>query len=1327
MGMEELEMAKDNIQIRCTNRSCYFHSQYIPWPVNTPLMPCQLCGSDMEQLKDSENELGWLLKIADDEDKWASDVENTFPAVLAYEYKCLKEYCKKDEPFAVLLSIKDNFEALLKFEVLLAYAWAAKNTNDAFKANTLSLIVTPNLTLGSWIELASIIVRDLKKENLQLPDIIPLDSLRKIYIEEEIVNWRNTNIGHGAMALETDDEFRKDIQDKILLLKEIYYNYGLEFGAQKIYLKDDINEELDFTLMGADRARGLEHTGKVYFRGEDTGLDLSVDPFLVIRKHPANGYGIYFFDNQRTKSLTHFLAYADGRRAIENVAYFESLRRQLDTGKIKLEAKSDERDLTPEEIHELDMLQMSHEFVKPKHLVKWLEGCLDKYDRGVFLLQMNRGMGKSIFTERLSGLAEKPVQIVEDIDVRTYHMGTTQAAGIGYFRDEIEELWRKDYDGKPITRMVRISELEKEGKTPAEALCGCLEQILKYTKRNRGKSRLLMVLDGLDEIPGEELWNFIPKADMMGKGIYFLLTSRDPATEELPEETVSKLDGLSVTERFCPERHGKENAEFLSEYIDNTGLREKTGLLDKQKLLSLSDYRVLELGMLCRLAENGMEIKDLPDSSKVVSVYLKMLEKRYGEKESIQFREILAILCTLGSYEGLTLKTIGYLIGETGITLRLIGMIRDLVPMLRTERGDKFNRYMITNPGLAGELKTQIPEMEDLVRKIIDLTVSVLDDGSYMNGEIDEIVVHIAELSRDFLPEGMKALKDDISDQLTNYYNNYLSELLSGRSFDMELKIWNQTLLFDKERFGPNDEKTIWSEVYLAEVLCETYQLNDGIRMMQRAYDKAKGIFGEDNSDILKVCYKYGTILNRSGNYKKALSILKKAYEKSNEIQGADSYETLSIGDELYDALYSLGYYEEAGRLASVLCKKVEENNYNDDDFMVTYKGIDIHGSQNAKECEEQLRLERDKYDNLLKSLGPDEYETYQCLEKLQLLNYKLGNYEEALLESKKTYRLCKKFYGANNPYTVSSLEAMADILVCLKRFEEAFTLQKEVCILKEKGLGKEHVFVFNSKIKLAKILIELDSCEEAINLLIEVFEDQERKLGENHPDLIKTIKWTNRALTKKGETIDALDLFIKVTEKIESILGEYHPVSLAVNYDLANFLEKIERYEDAVVIYQVVYEIRRRILGMNNPDTLMAGYKTASTLCDIGKYDEALQMGKKVYKKRREIFGEENIDTVDADSLLSRILKCLGRYEEALRIQKDVYELKKHILGEDNGSTIVSEYMLAFLLFKLERYEDALPFSKEAYEKMSKRYGETDEKAKEIKGLYDRLISLEK
>ncbi len=1086
----------DILYLRCSNAECHFHNYLITWPDNRPLNPCPLCQSPMDKVKspgsiaespgsavespgsavenpgsavespgsEMNDREDWLSVLAKDENLWISDAETSYPAVIAYEYRTLRRFCGEKRAYAVLLSLKDNFEALLKLEVLLAFAWAAQNGDEVFESRTISQLMVPNPSLGTWLSLASVILKDLRKAGMELPACIPLDKIRKEYDRKGIVNWRNEKIGHGAMSLSEDEEFRKDIREKIEILKKLLESIDEQLREQELYLPmDTAGEGTELILTGADMARGLARSGFVCFRTRDRSVGFYANPFITIRQHEKKGYGIYFFDNQRTKSITHFLAYAEGSRTKERQEYFERLRKYLESAGVHMDSKASDVYLSEEEIREMDELQMSHEFVKPQHLLKWLRTCLEEHERGIFLLKMERGTGKSVFTEKLSGLTEKCLKIADDLDARTYHFSRTQTAGSSDIRSVIEWLWRRDYDGKSWVRAPRISDYEKYGKLPGEALSAFLEEIRQYSIRNRGKKRLLMVLDGLDEISEDGLWDFIPKEEMISRGVYFLLTSRVPQSEELPENVCDHLEALSVTEEKCVSRQNSNNVEFLKEYINKTKIKLQAD--EEKTIISLSDHRVLQLGMLSRLVENGMPVSELPDFSKVVTVYLDALEKNYGEKEAVRLRELLAILCTLGRFEGLTIRSLGALTGENGPTLKLIGMLRDLSPMLKKERGDEGNRFEIANPGLSDELQKQIPEIEDTVRWIVDLTMTELYEEN-LEKALEVAAAHVVEMTDGMLPEGVKALGDN-ADRALRKIIRLRKPVKSDRierKCERLLEYKRQLFLYLRITRGSDDPYTLEAqEEYVRELWKQDYY-EEALVMCSQIYETVQGIWGPENFHTLAARFNMAQILSDMGRHEEALYHRERVFEFCKRIYGDKDEFTLQVQSTLAISLSALKRHEESLKVKEDALKKKKELS-SEPNYSILREQSNLAASLSSlHRYEEALALERDSYEKKLRVLRPDHPSTLISLSNIGIYLGRMGRYEEALPFLEEAYRKKAANKGTRSPSTLLTQYFLAVTLEALGRTADALKIYQEIYRIKKKELGNVHMHAFLAK-----------------------------------------------------------------------------------------------------------------------------------------------------------------------------------------------------------------------------------------------------------------------
>ena len=176
------------IFINCKNPNCIYSAQPIPFSDTGLIEECPLCHSSVAIRYSPKAHKHWLTELYEDHSYWIENIEYDYPSIIAYEYNNLRTLCNDCQPYGVLLSLKDNFETLLKLEILLACSWASVNTNETILQNTIVQLMTPNLSLGLWLLIASNILRELKTSGYELPTTIPLKTITKQYYKNEIVN-----------------------------------------------------------------------------------------------------------------------------------------------------------------------------------------------------------------------------------------------------------------------------------------------------------------------------------------------------------------------------------------------------------------------------------------------------------------------------------------------------------------------------------------------------------------------------------------------------------------------------------------------------------------------------------------------------------------------------------------------------------------------------------------------------------------------------------------------------------------------------------------------------------------------------------------------------------------------------------------------------------------------------------------------------------------------------------------------------------------------------------------------------------------------------------
>lgn len=182
-------------------------------------------------------------------------------------------FVKKNNLYGVLFQIKDLFELLLKFPVLLILEEYVLNTKREEKdIEILFNLFSQNLSLGHWQSIATSCLN--RNFNSYLSELIK--ETVSLFNQYEIVNWRNQNIGHGLTQQEESFDFLSDLKNKLFILNEHFTKNDI------LYKKIDI--------------RCVSKKFETHLIGED----------IKIKRIKNDGF-IYLFDNNRKIKLKIFL------------------------------------------------------------------------------------------------------------------------------------------------------------------------------------------------------------------------------------------------------------------------------------------------------------------------------------------------------------------------------------------------------------------------------------------------------------------------------------------------------------------------------------------------------------------------------------------------------------------------------------------------------------------------------------------------------------------------------------------------------------------------------------------------------------------------------------------------------------------------------------------------------------------------------------------------------------------------------------------------------------------------------------------------------------
>ena len=452
----------------------------------------------------------WLKNLAK-EDVWANSLE-TVPSTIVFVYTQLKELADDGQVYGVILILKDIYELLLKTPLVMSLILI--NSKEDCKGtpeyiDTVKAVLALPMSMGLWEVLAQTIQRS-KTFNLPMELLEIIKRTRYLYVQDitddypDIVCWRNGTIGHGALKFEDDPTYQEEIRVLISRLKEY-------FEGKKKYSITGLYEKIFFT------SYNTKLTGTNYiFSSEPKDVLLHIDNqvYSVDQFINNSDYRFFVFNSYSgRKGVTHLRSSFDGKDKSSFNQFFNILYRRYvsaDSNNFDLVSKYIKR----EEDMLLECLNTPLDYIKPNNLVDKIEELLEGQRNGIISIHMERGTGKSSFSNHMNGLYHnKP--IINNSFSRCYHITNAGLRGVHDFINTINYSFRHSYNPKLdlVGSLDEMLSLTFNTNTPAEDMA----RFLNYYHNIYRKDYTILVIDGIDEITEQtkDILDFIPRKSQL--------------------------------------------------------------------------------------------------------------------------------------------------------------------------------------------------------------------------------------------------------------------------------------------------------------------------------------------------------------------------------------------------------------------------------------------------------------------------------------------------------------------------------------------------------------------------------------------------------------------------------------------------------------------------------------------------------------------------------------------------------------------------------------------------------------------------------------------
>lgn len=672
--------------------------------------------ADKEKLLTAMKELDKVPAVVTPEQR------SCVPVMINREYEALMELLSVRNLYGAIFKIRDVFEIIMKVPTLMAMiiinqSYTEKTEQEQMACQEeyraiLDAMLSGALSMGRWQELMVTVKKYGDKFELgdTLTEILDRTNqclCTKFGKYESVVQWRNETIGHGILMLNKEEEDWVIINQLLRILQDYFTDaprnrktinslYGsVYYIANGQKLIGMTNHQM--------RMEGLENQGKIY----------RVTSYIYPRKNELF-YFDSFYRNKRRVKITNYTSDILFR---ENDEFFNQLNELYKKMELQLNSRTEiKKVMTYQEQSRYDFLHEPVAYQRQDYILKQIREAMDSAEKGIILLQMEQGMGKSTLSHEINGAyAGDYIQKNLNAIVRTYHISNIELRGIGDYyisyinnfkingkdrdvlRDRDDQQYSQWYHN--LTKRVEISQsivdlMDFFRKTYLELS----DEVYRYN------ADLVYILDGMDELPDEaaELIETLPEQKQLHNKSYILLTSRfseelsGSAREKVKRlEKIAEKNGTRIQIHSDDEGYRNSLCKYTKEIAKTIpSMKGKVTAENIDQIIKKSDYKFLYIRPYLELGEDVFRETGKSTTAAVAENYIQMLVSRYwGTNRKIMNYAVSAIAL----FKQLTIEEFCEMILMDDVTFDAIGCFNDLSPLLTVYRGEKGNEYGYAN------------------------------------------------------------------------------------------------------------------------------------------------------------------------------------------------------------------------------------------------------------------------------------------------------------------------------------------------------------------------------------------------------------------------------------------------------------------------------------------------------------------------------------------------------------------------------------------------------------------------------------------------------
>lgn len=685
---------------------------------------CPYCGAHVK-----ENREFWKTKIMNDAYWFDMQQNSNFPYILRNEYMRIKNLIDAGQTYGAVLQLKDVYEIALKLPTLIGIA-NIYNKPDKTEEEfiTLENALEKELSLGNWYKVMKKVndvitemdLKEIYEQVIELWDWRGRNSSnkerKKIGKYNDFIHWRNSTIGHGALAYDDNIEYQETFELILLRLKEYFHKCESIYAKYPILIKE------------SNKTISLNHVNwyeRTIDPGENLvveidGKDIKLYPFILIFEN-----GFYLFDSYLYgKRKYDTLCYTNGKKVVYNrEKRIQKLIEQCYSEILQSHRANDIKDKFIKYRHSIedewhrfeDEINIETAFYQEKfydvdYLDEWLLNKLESPDDKIFLLLMDGGMGKSAWCRGYDSRFNPTPKKIKDYTIKNIYINNSYHSNTDSVLTAIADAvtLRSDNVKGYIQDVPRT--INRKAVNKRQELVDFLEfyRLCMYNSKEWENEKLLLIIDGLDELnEDKELYEWLPSDENLTNNIRLLLTSRPHINDKgkiLVPDIIQKNVNIKFNNQKIVRNTDEVNKTFLYKCaISKINSSNATYKLDENEINSMiksADYNFLRLKMYLVVFNKNKQIS-LND---LYSLYVKEISGYYCEKYLENLYKILGIMAMLPA--PITIRELGQILGHEKPDYMMLSYLNDFDSWLLKEHKNGQTYISICNSEISNYILT---------------------------------------------------------------------------------------------------------------------------------------------------------------------------------------------------------------------------------------------------------------------------------------------------------------------------------------------------------------------------------------------------------------------------------------------------------------------------------------------------------------------------------------------------------------------------------------------------------------------------------------------